>query len=43
MYGLGVTYAPETHCSTRAIFIENSQPDLNFNPAVADADRLLWE
>ncbi len=41
MYGLGVTYAPNETWSFNAgyIFIENSQPDLNFNPAVADADR----
>ena len=41
MYGLGVTYAPNDTWSFNAgyIYIENSQPDLNFNPAVADADR----
>ena len=41
MYGIGVTYAPNRTWAFNAgyIFIENSQPDLNFNPAVADADR----
>ena len=41
MYGIGVTYAPNETWAFNAgyIFIENSQPDLNFNPAIADADR----
>ncbi|MCH2063538.1 MAG: outer membrane protein transport protein [Roseibacillus sp.] len=41
MYGIGVTYAPNETWAFNAgyIFIENSQPDLTFNPAVADADR----
>jgi long-chain fatty acid transport protein len=41
MYGVGVTYAPNEKWAFSAgyIFIENSQPDLNFNPAVADGDR----
>ena len=41
MYGIGMTYAPNRTWAFNAgyIFIENSQPDLNFNPAIADADR----
>lgn len=41
MYGIGVTYAPNENWAFNAgyIYIENSQPDLNFNPAIADADR----
>lgn len=41
MYGIGVTYAPNDTWAFSAgyIYIENSQPDLDFNPAVADADR----
>ena len=41
MYGAGLTYAPNERWAFSAgyIFIENSQPDLNFNPAVADGDR----
>ena len=41
MYGAGITYAPNERWSFSAgyIYIENSQPDLNFNPAVADGDR----
>jgi len=41
IYGIGTTYSPNERWSFSAgyIFIENSQPDLDFNPAVADADR----
>ena len=41
MYGVGVTYSPNERWAFNAgyIYIENSQPDRDFNPAVADADR----
>ena len=41
MYGVGASYHPEGPWTYSAgyIYIENSQPDDTFNPAVADADR----
>jgi long-chain fatty acid transport protein len=41
MYGIGVSYEPDDHWvySAGYIYIENSQPDETFNPAVADANR----
>ncbi|NNC87515.1 MAG: hypothetical protein HKN82_03525 [Akkermansiaceae bacterium] len=41
MYGIGTTYAPDDRWNWSAgyIYIENSQPDATFNPAISDADR----